>query len=85
MTENGFITIAELAEIWGISRIAVYKKVKKGQIKAVKAGKIYLILKKYLNKIIGKELSEESKHKIDEAVKKTVEEYGDVLKMLGKE
>jgi hypothetical protein len=35
--------------------------------------------------ILGKTLSEEDKREIDAAVKKTVNEYGEVLKLLGKE
>ncbi|MFN3966925.1 MAG: helix-turn-helix domain-containing protein [Endomicrobiia bacterium] len=85
MKEKKHITIPELAKIMGISRIAVYKKVKKGQIKAVKIGRNYAIPKNYIDSIIGKELSNEEKKEIDIAVKKTVQEYGEVLKLLGKE
>jgi len=79
-----FITIQDLANILGISRIAVYKKVKKGQIKAVKIGRNYAIPKKYVAQILGKVLSAEDKQSIDKAVRRTVREYGEVLKLLGR-
>ena len=78
-----FYTIAELAEILGISRIAVYKKVKKGQIKARKIGRNYAIPRDVIKNVLGHALSEKEKKAIRKAVKKTVEEYGDVLKRLG--
>ena len=83
--EVDYITIPQLAQILGISRIAVYKKVKKGKIKAIKIGRNYLIPKKYILVILGKALGEEEKRQIDKAIKKTVEEYGEVLKLLGRE
>ena len=80
-----YISIPELAKILGVSRIAVYKRVKSGQIKAVRIGRIYAIPRKYVLDTIGKELSEERKAEIDKAVHKTVKEYGEVLKLLGRE
>ena len=85
MKQNEYTTIPELAKILGITRIAVYNKVKKGQIKAVKIGRNYAISRKYVDNILGTTLSLEAKAEIDKAVKKTVKEYGDVLKLLGKE
>ncbi|MBI5574119.1 MAG: helix-turn-helix domain-containing protein [Elusimicrobia bacterium] len=83
--ENRYITIPKLAEILGISRIAVYKKVKKGEIKAMKIGRNYVIHRKFVDNIFGKELNSQEKREIDTAVRKTVREYGEVLKLLGKE
>ncbi len=80
-----FITIPELAKYLGISRIAVFKKVKNGEIKAQKVGRIYLIPKSKIDQIFGKELTTENKKEIEAAVKRTVQEYGEVLKMLGSE
>jgi len=85
MKPQEYITIAELAKLLGISRIAVYKKVKKGQVPAQKIGKMYVIPKKYIDEILGKTLSDSEKKEIDTAVKKTVADYGEVLKLLGKE
>lgn len=89
MKEKEYISIAELAKILGMSRIAVYKKVKQGKIKAIRIGRSFAVpkdsIKEYSEDVIGKPLKEAEKKRIDKAVKKTVEEYGEVLKLLGKE
>ena len=85
MRKNAYLSIQQLANLLGISRIAVYKKVKKGQIKAIKIGRSYAIPIKYLANILSSTLKEEDKKNIDKAVKKTVKEYGEVLKLLGRE
>lgn len=89
MGGNEYISIAELAKILGISRIAVYKKVKQGKIKAMRIGRSFAVSKDYVKQnlvdVIGKPLNEEEKKEIDKSVKKTIKEYGEVLKRLGKE
>lgn len=85
MKESEYITIPQFAKILGLSRIAVYKKVKKGQIKAIKIGRNYAIPKAYISEILGKSLSDRTKRIIEKAVKKTVRDYGDVLNLLGNE
>ena len=83
MVNKEFISISEFAELLGISRIAVYKRIKKGQIKAQKIGRSFVIPRKYVDDIVGKTLSDRNKKIINEAVKKTFKEYGEVLKRLG--
>ncbi|MGB8951498.1 MAG: helix-turn-helix domain-containing protein [Candidatus Aminicenantales bacterium] len=83
MKEKQYLTIPQLAEILGLSRIAVYKKVKKGEIKAIKIGKNYAIPEEYISEIRGKNLSNKTKRKIEKAVKKTIKDYGEVLRLLG--
>lgn len=85
MKEDDYLTIPQLAEILGISRIAIYKRVKKGQIKAIRIGRNYAIPKKYISEILGESLSEASKKQIDKAISRIVKEYGEVLKLLGRE
>jgi len=51
----------------------------------VKKSRNFVIPKKYIDYIEGKELKEKDKKMIDMAVKKTVQEYGEVLKLLGRE
>lgn len=80
-----FLTTSQLAEILGISRIAVHKKIKRGQIKAKKAGRIYIIPKSYVSEILGHTLSAQRKKIIEKAVHKAVKEYGEVLIKLGNE
>ena len=85
MGREKYISLPELAKILGISRIALYKKVKAGEIKAAKIGRNYAVPQEYLASLLGKTLSEEEKKEIDAAVKRTVKDYGEVLKRLGKE
>lgn len=85
MKKGDFITIPQLANILGISRIAAYRKVKNGQIKAVRIGRNFAIDRKYILSILGKTLGQEDKKQIDDAVKKTIKEYGQTLKLLGLE
>ncbi|MFH1683956.1 MAG: helix-turn-helix domain-containing protein [Candidatus Margulisiibacteriota bacterium] len=82
---NKYISLPELAKLLGISRIAVYNRVKRGEIKASKIGRNYAIPRHYVESILGKTLKEKEKETIDKAVKKTVKEYGKVLKLLGRE
>ena len=85
MVKENYITIPQLAKLLGLSRIEVYRKVRKGQIPATKIGRIYVIDDRDISAILGKKLSDSAKKEIDTAVKKTVKEYGDVLKRLGRE
>jgi len=85
MKKGEYITIPQLAKILGISRIAVYRKVKKGQIKAVRIGRVFAIPQKQIAAILGKTLRREDKKEIDQAVAKAVKEYGHTLKLLGSE
>jgi excisionase family DNA binding protein len=84
MVHEKYITIPELAKLLGVSRIAVYKRVKKGQIPAEKIGKTYVITDRTIADILGKEVTKRGKERIDAAVRRTVREYGDVLKQLAK-
>ncbi len=85
MKNQEFITTAELAKILGISRITVFKRIKRGQIKAIRVGKNFVIPKDSLPEVLGRILSEKNKREIETAVKKTVEEYGQTLRLLGNE
>jgi excisionase family DNA binding protein len=82
---KNYLSIPEAAKIMGLSRIAVFKKVKNGTIPAIKIGRAYAIAAKSLDFLIGKALSAAQKKEIDGAVKKTVKEYGETLKLLGRE
>jgi len=82
MKNKRFFSTTELAKILGISRIAVYKKIKKGEIKAVKAGRNFIIDKKDLDGILNKELTKKDKQEIEKAVRKVVKEYSETLRLL---
>jgi len=83
MEDKKFLSTVELAQILGISRIAVFKKIKKGEIKAIKVGRNFVIDKKDLGGILGKSLTKKEKSEIEKAVKRVVKEYRETLKLLG--
>lgn len=83
--ERKLLSTIEVAKILGISRIAVFKKIKSGEIKAKKVGRNFVIAGEDLHEAIGTVLGEAKKRLIEESVKKTVKEYGETLKLLGKE
>lgn len=84
-----FISVTELAKMLGISRVAVFKKIRKGQIPAEKIGRAYAISMEDVTEIMGGAdpgvLTEEKKLEIKNAVEKVVKEYGKTLRLLGKE
>jgi excisionase family DNA binding protein len=85
MVNEKYITIPQLAKLLGLSRIEVYRKVRKGEIKADRIGRMYVITDKEVAHILGKELSAKDKSQIEKAVKKAVKDYGEVLRKLGEE
>jgi len=89
MEKSEYFSIAQVAKLLKISRIAVYKKVKKGQLPTIRIGKIYAIpresILRKIRRIKGHALRPEEKDKIKMAVDKTLKEYGEVLKRLGAE
>ncbi|HIJ72237.1 MAG TPA: excisionase family DNA-binding protein [Planctomycetes bacterium] len=85
MVKKHYITIPQLAKALGISRIAVYRRVKSGAIAATKVGRTYVISDRTVNEILGKALSQKTRDGIDKAIDCTTSEYGQVLKWLSKE
>lgn len=85
ITDKKYYTVKELADIMKISRIAVFKKVQNKQIKAEKIGKTYIISKDEAEKILNNDLSERLKKEIEKGVSKVIKEYGETLRLLGRE
>jgi excisionase family DNA binding protein len=83
--DNKYLSIPEVAKILGISRIAVYKKVKKGDIDSIKIGNQYVISNSRISEIMGKTTSPAKQKKIELSIKKFVEEYRDLIIRLGDE
>ncbi len=77
-----YVSASEAAKLLGISRIAVFKKIQNGQIKAEKVGRNYIIKLDDLGQIFKEKISNEKKQTIDKAIKKTIKEYGEALKKL---
>ncbi len=85
MKKESYITIPQLAKLLGVSRVAIYNRVKKGQISAIKIGRDYAISDQTLEEILGRRVTDQGKKRINDAVRKTVQEYGEVLKQLARE
>ena len=69
MVNEKYITIPQLAELLGLSRIEVYRRVRKGQIKAEKIGRMYVVKDKEVAYILGKKLTAKDKGQIEKAVR----------------
>lgn len=80
-----FLSSSQVAKLLGISRIAVFKKIKSGDIKAKKIGRNFAVNRKDLPEVLGAALQNIQKQAIEKSVKKTIREYGETLKLLGKE
>ena len=80
-----FFSAPEVAKILGISRIAVFKKIKKGEVVAEKVGRNFVVSRNEVFKLLGTVLSDEEKERIERAVKKATTEYGKAFRLLGKE
>jgi excisionase family DNA binding protein len=85
MKKEKYLTIPQAAKLLGISRIAVYKKVKNGQIKAQKIGRNYAIPRQAIGISRGTPLSASTKKEIDAVIQRVVKEYGETLRLLGRE
>jgi excisionase family DNA binding protein len=83
--QKEYFSTAEVAKILGISTVAVWKKIKEGKLKANRFGRNLMIPKSEMDTLTDGVLDEQKKKMIRDAVKKAVEQYGEALKMLGKE
>lgn len=80
-----YTSTSQLAKLLNLSRIAVYKKIKSGEIKAVKIGRNFFVRSADLPEITGQSLGISQKKLIDASVAKTISEYSGTLKLLGQE
>ncbi len=83
--EQTLLSVGEAAKILGISRIAVFKKIKSGKIKAVKTGRNFVIQRNDLAEALGESIGEDKKREIEKVVNRAVREYKEVFRRLGKE
>lgn len=78
---NQFLSTSEAAHLLGISRIAVFQKIKAGHLPAQKVGRNYIINRDDLN-LPSETLSNNSKEFINKSVDKVIDDYGETLKLL---
>jgi excisionase family DNA binding protein len=77
--------VAELARILGVSRVTIYNRIKKGRIDARRVGNNIVVPNTYLTRILGKTLTPQDKQRIDQAIRRVFDEYGEVIRRLGHE
>jgi len=80
-----YVSVKELADIIGISRVAVFNRIKNGKIKAEKIGRNFVIFKKDVPEVFNPSLSLNDKNELEQGVKKVLKDYGETIKMLGRE
>ncbi len=84
MKKETFST-TEVAKLLGISRIAVFKKIKSGSLVAQKRGRNYVVRSEDAMEQLGKALGAAKKHTIEMVVERAIREYGETFKKLGRE
>lgn len=80
-----YLSIPEAAKLLGISRIALYKQVKTGKFPAERAGRSYVIASEEIEHILSNVLTEKDKKDIEHIISRIFLEYGETLRLLGKE
>lgn len=85
MREPKDFTIPEVAERLGISRVAAWNRVKRGEIPATRVGRQFIVSNYDAQVAAGEVLSPERRKWLEEAVDRVVREYGPVLKRLSRE
>jgi excisionase family DNA binding protein len=78
-----FLSTTEVAEMLGISRVAVFNRIKKGEIKADKIGRNFVVRRDQFGGVFKESLEKDEKEVVEMAVKKVLKEYGETLKLLG--
>ena len=79
------LTIPQLAEKLGVSRVTVYNRVKKGEIPAERVGRNYVISARTAEQLLPEVMTPEKREWIDRTVRMVVRQYGGVLKQLSRE
>lgn len=87
MTETkkikNLISSAKAASILGVSRVTVFRKIKSGELKAVRIGRSLLVFADQLTDV--RRLTDDRKKEIEETVRRAVDEYGETFRLLGRE
>ena len=84
VSENPYLSIPEVASALGMSRIALYKMVRRGEVRSIRIGRTYGIPRSFLAETKGT-MNAARKKRIKVAVKRAVKDYGELLHRLGAE
>lgn len=82
-----FFSTSEVAKLLKVTRITIFQRIKNGSLKAEKFGRNYLIPREEIEHYLSdsKKISETEKIQIQEAVERAVKEYGEAIRLLGRE
>jgi len=83
--DRKYYSAPEVATLLGISRVAIFKKIKNGQIHAEKIGRNYIIPREEYEAVLGLFVPERRKKDIENTVDRVVKKYGSALRKLGEE
>ncbi|MEK7118697.1 MAG: excisionase family DNA-binding protein [Patescibacteria group bacterium] len=84
--EKTHYSTTEAAKLLVVSRIAVFKWIKAGKIKAKKVGRNFVIARSAIERYLPNgELTEKEKKLIGVAVHRAAKEYAEAFELLGKE
>jgi excisionase family DNA binding protein len=83
--DKKYYSAPEVAILLGVSRTAIFKKIRNGQIHAEKIGRNYAIPKEEYEAVLGLFVSERRKKDIENTVDRVVKKYGSTLRKLGEE
>jgi excisionase family DNA binding protein len=80
-----YYSTMEVAKIFRVSRIAVFKWAQEGKIQATKVGKNYIIPHFAVLEKLGKTIGAEKKEAIEKAIDRAMKDYEETFRLLGKE
>lgn len=80
-----FYSSTEAARILNMSRISVFRQIKRGKIKAIKVGRNFVISHDSILEALGKKLGRSKKEEIERAVDMAMKNYEKTFRMLAKE
>jgi len=83
--DKKYLSTTEAALLLGISRQAVFKKIKAGAIKARKIGRHFVINKRDLAESLSNAITKSIKKEMERAALGVIEKYSDIVKSLGEE
>lgn len=83
--EKKYLSVSDMAKLLNISRQAVWKKIQNQEIQAEKIGRSYIIPASSVVGVMDGKLSEALKRKIEQGLSRALKEYGETLRLLGKE
>lgn len=86
LQKDNLLSTSQVAELLGVTRITVFRWIKDGVIEATKVGRNYVVTPEALAcQLNTQTLSESQKSNIKQLIDKAVHDYGETIRMLGRE